>query len=670
MPLLTLTAPSSSERAKALVFEDSRSQALLEQIRRVAGSEAPVLLLGEPGTGRELLARYQHDLSLRRTGPFLTITCSAFTAQALEAEIFGQEREAYPGAGPARSGVLENAGGGTVFFDGLAELNEGTQLKLLRALQEHRLRRVGARRYRHIDVRIIIAGAPDLDFAVASKVIRADLWRLLSVHRIEVPPLRERPRDILPLARHFLQMYQQRIGIGSRALDEQAEQALLGHTFPDNIRELENAIHHAILRARGRFISKADLALDGNGEQAAEASDPWSELEPVLKKLFDESPPKLHELIEEAVLRSAYRYSGYNQLKTARILGMSRNVVRARLVQYGEVAGLVRASHRTPVHRAKLRAAPRARPLVRIGYQRVGVLGLLRASGTLEAAFAEVGYAVEWRHFPSGVRLIEAFRDNDISLGVVGECPPIFAQANAVPVVYVAAESPAPEGVALIVPSGSPIRNVAGLRKKRVAVMQGSNSHYLLIRALEEAGVDYSDVILKFSFSNSARLAFQHREVDAWAVADPTLADVQQSLAVRVLRDGRGLAMNQAYYLANREFTQTHSELIQIFQRELTSAQNWVREHLDDAAESLAPRLGMAQEAINLCLKRRLWQNLGPRELLSSQQRIADAFFGMKLIPRAISVMQASWALPEGALEEPPDSGERTTLPVQSTTRK
>lgn len=654
MTLLTLPEASASglsERAKALVFEDPRSQLLLERVRAVAGSDAPVLLSGETGTGRELLARYIHELSLRRGGPFLATNCASFPATELDGELFGHEKNVAQQRLTARTGLLENAHGGTLFVDAIGDVPPPVQSKLLRVIEDQQFRRLGSRRYKPISVRLVVATSVQLREAVTAGHFRADLLRLISATTLEVPPLRQRPGDILPLARHFLQLYQQRIGIGSRGLSAEAEQVLLEHRWPGNIRELETAVHHALLRCRGRFISPHDLRLTQATAAAADAgASPLAALERALSQLFEASPPHLHDLIDETLLRAAYRHSGQNQLKTARLLGLSRNVVRARLIAYGEVPGVLRSTAPSPPSSSPepsssrpARAAPRARRAIRFGYQRFGLLKLIRARGSLEAALSALGYAVEWRHYPSGIRLVDAFRSGELSLGVVGEGPPIFAQASSVPIVYVAAEAPAPEGEAIIVRGDSPIGSVRGLKGKRVAVIQGSNTHYLLIRALEEAGLQYGDVNVKFLFHDAARAAFEHRDVDAWVLGDPTLAEVEQALAVRVLRNGTGLTTNPAYYLATREFAETHPELIELFRAELEAAQRWALQNVEEAAKSLAPHVGIAREAIGVSLRRSLGESLRQREIIASQQRIADAFFRLKLIPRAVSVAEAAW---------------------------
>lgn len=651
MTLLTLPETSGSgrsERAKALVFEDIRSRELLEQIRAVAATDSPVLLLGEVGTGRELVARYIHELSLRRRAPFLSVDCASFGALELDAELFGHERDAVAGLVGSRSGVLENAEGGTLLIEAIGDAPPAVQAKLVRVLEEQQFRKLGARRYAPLDLRFVITSSVQLQEAVRAGHFRADLLRLISGNQLELLPLRKRPGDILPLARHFVKLYQQRIGIGSRSLSPDAERALLEHSFPGNIRELETAIHHALLRCRGRFIEAEDLRLKEATAGAGGLEPPLERLERALAGLFEQSPPHLHALIDQAVLRSAYRFCRQNQLQTARLLGISRNVVRARLIQYGEVAGVLRNAPERPAltsSAARRRGNGRTQQLVRFGYQPFGLLKLLRAQGVLERELQARGYRVEWLHFPSGIRLVDAFRRGRLSLGIVGEGPPIFAHASEIPIVYVAAEAPAPEGEAIVVHRDSPIRSVGALRGKRVALVRGSNAHYLLIRALEEARVPYGEVTLKFVFQEAARARFQHREVDAWAIGDPTLAELERDLPIRVLRDGRGLTANPAYYVASADFVRNHAQAIALFRRELAALQRWTAEHLDEAAAALAEQLGSAREAASATLKRSLGQRLDREEIITSQQRVADAFYRLKLIPRQISVAEATWPL-------------------------
>jgi sulfonate transport system substrate-binding protein len=363
-------------------------------------------------------------------------------------------------------------------------------------------------------------------------------------------------------------------------------------------------------------------------------------LDEALLQCFEQGGPQLYERIEEAVMRSAYRYCENNQLQTARLLDISRNIVRARLIQFGEIPGSLRASRVPSETRRRSRRAT-----VRIGYQRFGLLKLVRARGALEKDLLRRGVAVEWVDFSSGVPLVEAFRRGDVGLGIMGEGPPVIAQAARVPIVYLAAEAPAPEGEAIIVPWASHVASVADLAGKRVALSHGANVHYLLIRALEEAGLEYADVQSEFMTPVAARAAFESGKVDAWVIADPTLAEVQYGSRARVVRDARGLASNSAYYVCTQDFAQSCPEVLEALLSELTSMSRWTTERLEEVVESLAPRLGMAKEALSVSLRRSTGARLLDDELIASQQRVADSFFKCKLIPRAISVADAAWSV-------------------------
>jgi sulfonate transport system substrate-binding protein len=227
----------------------------------------------------------------------------------------------------------------------------------------------------------------------------------------------------------------------------------------------------------------------------------------------------------------------------------------------------------------------------------------------------------------------------------MGEGPPVIAQAARVPIVYLAAEAPAPEGEAIIVPLASGIASVADLKGRKVALSQGANVHYLLIRALEEAGLAYGDVRIEFMAPQAARAAFHSGEIDAWVIGDPMLAEVQHGSKTRVVRDARGLAKNPAYYVCTQAFAQSCPEVLEALLAELTSVSRWATEHLEEVVESLAPRLGMAKEALSVSLRRSSGALLLDDELMASQQRVADSFFKLKLIPRAISVSDAAWSV-------------------------
>lgn len=644
-PLLRL--PNTEEhplsiRAKALVFEDPVSQRLLAQVEQVAPSDATVLITGETGTGKEIIARHLHDQSARRLRPFVAVNCGAFAESLVESELYGHERGAFTGAIAAKAGWFEAAHGGTLFLDEIGDLPASMQVKLLRILQEHEVVRLGARQAIAVDVRLIAATNVNLEEAVAAGRFREDLYYRLNVASLTLAPLRERPGDIVPLARHFVDVYAHKLG-AQATLAPSAVARLLEHPWPGNIRELENAIHHALLVRRERQIVAGDLRLTTLRPRAAQspagAAGP-SALERAFVELFEEDLPNLHERVEELLYRTAYRHCDRNQIQTAKLLGVSRNVVRARLAQFGDLPAPARAQ-------AGRDRMPQAAETVRVGYQKFGLLSLLKATGALERAFAQTGARVAWIEFPGGIQLVEELQADALDLGLVGEGPPVFAQAARAPIVYLAAEPPAPEGEAIIVHRDSSIRCIADLKGKTIALNKGANVHYLLIRALEEEGLGYDDVYVSFVPPTGARAAFESREVDAWAIWNPHLASVEQATGARVLRDGRGLASNTAYYIGRRAFADARPSLVQTFLAEIESAGAWANQHLDAAAELLASKLGMPKAALAHSLAQ---SPFGVRPVdaqhVASQQAVADKFHALKLIPRAISVADAQWRPP------------------------
>ena len=356
MTLLTLPGASSlalSVRAKALVFEDPKSLALLERVRLIAPEGHSVLLTGETGTGRELVARHLHDLSSRAGRPFLAVNCSGFSQSLAESELFGHAKGVFDGATSARAGWLEAAHGGTLYLDEIGDLSPKLQQKLLRVLSAGEVIRVGAEHPTVVDVRVIAATNVDLGQAVAAGRFSRELLHALSGATLEVAPLRERAGDILPLARHFLEFYRQKLDLQPTALGAEAAERLLEHSWPGNIRELENAMHHALLLCHGSQITPADLRLSALSSRSSEgplADGAAASLESALLDLFEQDIPNLFEHIEHRVLSAAYRRCEQNQLRTARLLGISRNVVRARLIRFGEITGSVRGapSNRAP----------------------------------------------------------------------------------------------------------------------------------------------------------------------------------------------------------------------------------------------------------------------------------------------------------------------------------
>lgn len=342
-----------SVHAKTLVFEDPLSRRLLHELRRVAPSDATVLVLGETGTGKEIVARYVHELSHRAERPFVAVNCGGFSDTLVDSELFGHEKGAFTGAAATRLGWFEAADGGTLFLDEVGDLPLHVQVKLLRVLQEREVVRLGSRQARPVDVRLVAATNVDLQQAVHAGRFREDLFFRLNVMSLRVPALRERPGDILPLAEHFLRVYGERSKMGTMSLSMDAVQLLLDHAWPGNVRELENVVHRAVLTCHDGRIEATDLPWSTPSKQ--KPSDPDSpgaelvrtDLERVLLDIFERGGEDTYHQIEEVVVTTAYRFCHENQLQTARLLGISRNVLRARLARVGLIAG---------------RAAPRANP--------------------------------------------------------------------------------------------------------------------------------------------------------------------------------------------------------------------------------------------------------------------------------------------------------------------
>ncbi|MDR6232547.1 sigma-54 interaction domain-containing protein [Pseudomonas oryzihabitans] len=349
MTLLTLTRTPEVPRyrATAQVFADPRSRELLAHLEKISPSEASVLVIGETGTGKELIARHIHALSHRHAGPFVAVNCGAFAESLVEAELFGHEKGAFTGALGARAGWFEEANGGTLFLDEIGDLPLPVQVKLLRVLQEREVVRLGSRRSIPLDVRIIAATNVPLERAVAAGTFREDLWYRLNVVNLPLLPLRQRRGDILPLARHFLHAYAQ----APVSLSPAAEQRLLEHPWPGNIRELENTLQHALLLKPQGVLDAGDLvfvqrpALATSPTRSAEPAPTDSLLTEAFTQLFEEQPDGLHERVEDALVRAAYRFCHRNQVHTARLLGLSRNVTRAHLIRIGELV----VNHRRPI---------------------------------------------------------------------------------------------------------------------------------------------------------------------------------------------------------------------------------------------------------------------------------------------------------------------------------
>src|SRR2546430_640093 len=255
-------------KLEELIGRSAPMRELLTKVVRIAPTEVTVLITGESGTGKELIARAIHANSRRSARPFVPVNCAAISENLLESELFGHVKGAFTGAVRLRRGLFEEAGGGTFFFDEIAETTPAFQAKLLRVIQEHEIRRVGDNASIHVDVRVIAATNQDLKTAINEKRFREDLFYRLNVVPLHAPPLRDRREDIALLAQHFVDRFNQRNG-ARRTLTHGALLKLTSHSFPGNVRELENVIEQAAALARADSIGADDVFLERQGEAAS-----------------------------------------------------------------------------------------------------------------------------------------------------------------------------------------------------------------------------------------------------------------------------------------------------------------------------------------------------------------------------------------------------------------
>ena len=317
--------PSTPLTSEQLVAQDGKSCELLSLARRVAGADVTVMLTGESGVGKELFARFIHEHSSRRHAPFVAINCAAIPEAMLEAMLFGHEKGAFTGAGEARSGKFEQADGGTLLLDEVTEMALGLQAKLLRALQEREVERLGAAKGRKVDVRVIATSNRDLRQAVIEGTLREDIYYRLNVFPLRIPPLRERRDDIVPLARHLLGRHV-RSGETVPGLEAAACEWLREQPWPGNVRELDNVLQRALIVRCGAEIRLADLRLE-----AAPA---------VQWRSFDRSETDLSTSLrasEGELILSALRAEDGRRAAAAQRLGISPRTLRYKLARLREM---------------------------------------------------------------------------------------------------------------------------------------------------------------------------------------------------------------------------------------------------------------------------------------------------------------------------------------------
>ncbi len=277
--------------------------------------------------------------------------------------------------------------------------------------------------------------------------------------------------------------------------------------------------------------------------------------------------------------------------------------------------------------------------VVRIGFQKYGKLVLLKSKGSLEPKLKALGYSVVWTEFPSGPPLLEALNVGAIDFGNTGEAPPIFAQAAGAPIQYVAYEPPAPKGEAILVPKDSKLATVADLKGKKVALNKGSNVHFLLVKALEKAGVKYSEITPVFLAPADARAAFEKGAVDAWVIWDPFQAAAEAATQARTLADGTGIVSNYQFYFSSQKFLSTDPKIVDLVLTQLNEVDDWAKGDIKAVAEQLSPSVGLPVPVLELALER---QSYGIKPIndtvITEQQQVADTFFALGLLPKAIKI--------------------------------
>jgi sulfonate transport system substrate-binding protein len=314
--------------------------------------------------------------------------------------------------------------------------------------------------------------------------------------------------------------------------------------------------------------------------------------------------------------------------------------LRRRFLQ---LLGLTAASWGLVPQAARAQAAP-APELLRIGYQKSAVnLVILKQQAILEKRFPAT--KVSWIEFPAGPQLLEALSVGSLEFSLTGDSPPVFAQAAGKDLLYVGAEPPKPDSSAILVLKDSPLRKLADLKGRKVALQKGSSAHYLLVQAVARAGLQWTDIQPIYLTPADARAAFERKSVDAWAIWDPFYAATELALQPRVLATGRDLSSNNSFYLASRPFVTRHPEVLAVLFEELTRADRQAQENRKDVIKLIADFSGLDVGVVSLFLQRRPKSPVGPlsAQTVADQQRVADAFHKLGLIPKPVTVAEIVW---------------------------
>ena len=327
--LIGAVLAAATRENHALIYGDKKTEAVLKMAKQIAPSEANVLLTGQSGTGKEIFSRFIHDNSKRANKKFVAINCAAIPETLLESELFGYEKGAFTGAVARRIGKFEEASGGTLLLDEISETDIKIQAKLLRAIQEKEIDRIGGKAPIKVDVRIIATSNRNLDECVKNGTFRQDLYYRLNVVNINIPPLKDRKADIVVLAKHFVKKYSELNDLPIKEMTPQAEEKLLNYLWPGNVRELENTVHRAVLLSTGEKIDEDAVLLDDIDSiiSAPQEGEVMSGGEFVGKTVAS---------MERNLIIDTLKHTLGNRTVAANILGISIRTLRNKLKQYQE----------------------------------------------------------------------------------------------------------------------------------------------------------------------------------------------------------------------------------------------------------------------------------------------------------------------------------------------
>lgn len=331
--LIGAVLAAATRESHALIYGDKKTEAVLKMAKQIAPSEASVLITGSSGTGKEIFSRFIHDNSKRAAQRFVAVNCAAIPEALLESELFGYEKGAFTGAVARRIGKFEEASNGTLLLDEISEMNIALQAKLLRAIQEKEIDRLGGKAPIKVDTRIIATSNRNLEQCVADGTFRQDLYYRLNVINLNIPDLKDRPGDIIVLAKHFIKKYSELNELPMKDLSKEAENLLLAYTWPGNVRELENTMHRAVLLSTGDEIdADAVMLKDKVSETAKPAEQPSGVGQTVAS-------------MERKLILDTMESTAWNRSTAATILGISIRTLRNKLKQYQDEGYKIPSTH-------------------------------------------------------------------------------------------------------------------------------------------------------------------------------------------------------------------------------------------------------------------------------------------------------------------------------------